>query len=51
MTYKVGVTTYPVYDFYDHRARPIEPYMGLPQHNRDSHELFYKDETKLISQT
>ena len=36
--YRVGVATYPVYDLYDHRAGPIEPYMGLPQHNRDGYE-------------
>jgi dipeptidyl aminopeptidase/acylaminoacyl peptidase len=45
--YKVGVATYPVYDLYDHRAGPIEPYMGLPQNNRDGYE--YGSSLKLVA--
>src|SRR5439155_13552905 len=36
--YHAGVSIYPVADLYDHRAGPIEPYMGVPQHNRDGYE-------------
>jgi dipeptidyl aminopeptidase/acylaminoacyl peptidase len=31
--YHVGVATYPVADLLDHRAGPIEPFMGLPHSN------------------
>ena len=36
--YRAGVAIYPVADLYDHRAGPIEPFMGLPQHNREAYE-------------
>ncbi len=35
--YAAGVATYPVADLY-HWASPIEPYMGLPQVNREEYE-------------
>jgi dipeptidyl aminopeptidase/acylaminoacyl peptidase len=37
-TFHVGVATCPVADLYDHMAAPIEPYMGLPQENREGYE-------------
>ncbi|MEW6745388.1 MAG: DPP IV N-terminal domain-containing protein [Planctomycetota bacterium] len=36
--YDVGVAINPVADLYDHAATPIEPYMGLPQQNREIYE-------------
>jgi dipeptidyl-peptidase-4 len=36
--YRAGVAIYPVVDLYDHRAGPIEPFMGLPQNNREGYE-------------
>ena len=36
--YKAGVAIYPVADLYDHRAGPIEPFMGVPQKNREGYE-------------
>jgi hypothetical protein len=33
-----GVATNPVADLYDHAAAAIEPYMGLPQENREAYE-------------
>ncbi|HEX9888730.1 MAG TPA: DPP IV N-terminal domain-containing protein [Nitriliruptorales bacterium] len=37
-TYKVGVAYAPVGDLFDHMSRAIEPYMGLPQRNREGYE-------------
>jgi dipeptidyl aminopeptidase/acylaminoacyl peptidase len=36
--FHVGVATNPVADLYDHAAAAIEPYMGLPQQNREGYE-------------
>ncbi|HUU51379.1 MAG TPA: DPP IV N-terminal domain-containing protein [Candidatus Heimdallarchaeota archaeon] len=36
--YRVGVATNPVADHYDHAASAIEPYMGLPQENKEAYE-------------
>ena len=36
--YHVAVATNPVADHYDHMAFAIEPYMGLPQNNREAYE-------------
>lgn len=36
--YKAGVATNPVADHYDHMAYAIEPYMGLPQDNKEAYE-------------
>ena len=36
--YRAGVAIYPVADLYDHRAGPIEPFMGVPQNNREGYE-------------
>ena len=36
--YHVAVASYPVVDLYDQMALAIEPYMGLPQGNREGYE-------------
>jgi dipeptidyl aminopeptidase/acylaminoacyl peptidase len=46
--YKVGIATYPVADLYDHQFGAIEPYMGLPQNNREGYE--YASSLRLADQ-
>jgi dipeptidyl aminopeptidase/acylaminoacyl peptidase len=36
--YHAGVAVNPVADLYDHMAMAIEPFMGLPQENREAYE-------------
>ena len=36
--YHVGIATAPYADLYDHPAMAIEPYMGLPQNNKEGYD-------------